>query len=107
MRCLPGTYGIHGGDVETSLMLAFNPHCVDMSHAKNFRSSAESASIPPIGPISRGWIASDLNEDGTVGDATLATAEKGEATAKYQVDGFIDMLKQVEKAEIPSAPATL
>ena len=100
-------YGIHGGDVETSLMLAFNPDCVDMSQAKDFRSSAETAVIPPIGPISRGWIASDLNEEGTVGNASLATAEKGEVTAKFQVDGFIDLLKKVTKADIPTAPSTL
>ena len=78
-----------------------------MSQAKDFRSSAETAAIPPIGPISRGWIASDLHEEGTVGNASLATARKGEATAKFQVDGFIDLLRKVTKADIPTAPSTL
>lgn len=95
-------YGIHGGDVETSLMLAFEPDCVDMSQAGNFISKAESTDISPIGPISRGWIASDLNEDGTVGNASLGTLEKGEATAMHQVGGFIDLLRKVRDAELPN-----
>lgn len=101
------TYGIHGGDVETSLMLAFEPHCVDMSQAKNFISNAEGGGIAPTGPISRGWIAADLNNDGTVGNASVATATKGSATAAHQVYGFIDLLKEVTISEIPTAAATI
>jgi creatinine amidohydrolase len=88
-------FGIHGGDVETSLMLAFRPETVDMSAARDFRSTAETATISPIGNTSYGWIASDLNPAGTVGEAHLATAEKGHATAAHYVAGFIDVLQQV------------
>ncbi len=100
-------FGIHGGDVETSLMLSFRPECVDMAKAQHFASSAETDLISPIGPISRGWIAADLNPDGTVGDASLATVEKGEATAAHQVSGFVDMLRKVRDMDVPSAPAHL
>lgn len=93
-------YGIHGGDVETSLMLHFRPHCVDMSAAERFSSSAEAAEIPPIGAISRGWIASDLNPKGTVGDAALASAEKGAATCTHQIDGFIELLRRVARTSL-------
>ncbi len=88
-------FGIHGGDSETSLILAFRPDTVDMSAARDFRSTAETAAIPPIGPTSYGWIASDLNPAGTVGEAHLATAEKGHATAAHCVAGFIGLLRQV------------
>ncbi|WP_208349626.1 creatininase family protein [Pseudaestuariivita rosea] len=91
------SFGIHGGDLETSLMLAFRPETVDMDQARDFRSTAEISSIPPIGPISYGWIASDLNPDGTVGQAHLATAEKGHQTAAHQVAGFIDLLRDVRQ----------
>jgi len=64
-------FGIHGGDVETSLMLAFRPETVDMTRAADFRSTAESGAIPPVGPLSYGWIATDLNPAGVVGDAAL------------------------------------
>ena len=89
------TYGIHGGDRETSLMLHFHPDLVDMSAAQEFRSAAEGAAIPPVGPISHGWMARDLSADGTVGDAHLATAEKGRATCEHQVAGFVALLRQV------------
>lgn len=100
-------FGIHGGDVETSLMLAFQPHCVDMSRAEDFRSDAETSEISPIGGISRGWIASDLNPAGVVGNASVATAEKGRATAAYQAGGFVHLLQQVVAAPIPSASARI
>ncbi|MEM6891636.1 MAG: creatininase family protein [Pseudomonadota bacterium] len=88
-------FGIHGGDRETSLMLYFKPELVDMRAAENFVSTAESTTIQPIGPVSYGWIASDLNPSGTVGEANLATAEKGKKASRHQILGFIDMLRQV------------
>ncbi len=88
-------FGIHGGDVETSLMLHFRPDTVDRTAARDFASSAEGAAIPPTGPLSYGWIASDLNPAGTVGNAAAATAEKGRATAAHQVAGFIGLLRAV------------
>lgn len=88
-------FGIHGGDVETSLMLHFRPDTVDRDAARDFASSAEGAAIPPTGPLSYGWIASDLNPAGTVGNAAAATAEKGRATAAHQVAGFIGLLRAV------------
>ncbi len=97
------TFGIHGGDVETSLMLAFQPHTVDMSQAQDFRSSAETSTISPIGPVSYGWIASDLSADGTVGEAHLATAEKGHATCAHQVAGFIELLRKVRDMDVPGS----
>jgi creatinine amidohydrolase len=100
-------FGIHGGDLETSLMLAFAPETVDMTQAMNFKSNAESDAISPIGPISRGWIASDLNPDGTVGDASKATVEKGLATADHQVAGFVEMLRKVRDMPAPSAPSKI
>ena len=100
-------YGIHGGDVETSLMLEFEPACVEMAHAMEFKSSAEIDAISPIGAISRGWIASDLNNAGTVGNATLATRHKGQATAAHQVEGFIEMLRAVTAMDVPVSTPTL
>jgi len=88
-------FGIHGGDRETSLMLHFRPDLVDMSAAEDFVSTAESATIAPIGPVSYGWVSSDLNPSGTVGEAHLATAEKGKKAAKHQILGFIDLLRLV------------
>ena len=90
------SFGIHGGDAETSLVLAFRPETVDMGAARDFRSSAETAPISPIGGVSYGWIASDLNPHGAVGEAHLATAEKGRATAAKMVGDVITLLRKVE-----------
>jgi len=88
-------YGIHGGDVETSLMLHFNPETVDMAAARDFRSTAEGAAIPPTGALSYGWISSDLNPAGVVGNAAVASAEKGRLTAEHQARGLVGLLQQV------------
>ena len=99
-------FGIHGGDVETSLMLAFRPETVDMAEARDFRSTAEIGAISPIGPVSYGWIASDLNDAGTVGNAAIATAEKGRATANHQVAGFIRLLRDVAAQDLAGFDAS-
>jgi creatinine amidohydrolase len=93
-------FGIHGGDVETALMLHFRPDLVDMSAARDFRSAAEGAAIPPTGPVAYGWIAADLNPQGVVGNAAAATAAKGKATAEHQARGFVELLRRVRDFDL-------
>ena len=97
--------GIHGGDVETSLMLHFRPDLVDMSKAQNFISSVsraeqEFALLRQTGTHAFAWLAHDLNPNGVVGDASAATAQKGRLTAEQQAEGFITLLKDVRKAKL-------
>ncbi|WP_064692860.1 creatininase family protein [Rhizobium aegyptiacum] len=94
-------YGIHGGEVETSLMLYFRPDLVRMDKAENFTSKGErmrehSKYMQPLPPHSLAWIAHDLNPHGVVGDASLGTAEKGEAICRHQVKGFVDLLHDLK-----------
>jgi creatinine amidohydrolase len=94
------THGIHAGDIETSLMLAFRPDLVNMAKAKNFVSSAvamenEFTYLSADGAHAYGWIAQDLNAEGAVGDASRAAAGKGRRTAEHQVDGFIALLRDI------------
>jgi creatinine amidohydrolase len=99
------TYGIHGGDYETSLMLALAPETVDMNAAKDFASAAEGAAISPVGGVAYGWSAADLNPDGVVGEAHLATAEKGRTTADKLVADVIALLCTVAAQPLPAADA--
>ncbi len=97
--------GIHGGDYETSLMRYFRPDLVDMARAQNFTSSSTRAAqefelLRPHGTHSFAWIASDLNPAGVVGNATLATAEKGKLAARHQALGFIRLLLDIRKARL-------
>ncbi len=93
-------FGIHAGDVETSLMLHFRPDLVRMEHARNFEPSILEMSrtfkhLKPIGSSAFGWIAQDINPDGAAGDASLGTAEKGRLTCEHQAKGFIELLRDV------------
>jgi creatinine amidohydrolase len=98
-------YGIHGGDVETSLMLHFRPDLVRMDEARDFPSrvvdaEAEFGLLRHTGTHAFAWIASDLNPHGVVGEAARATAEKGRLTAEHQADGFLRLLEDVRAARL-------
>lgn len=98
-------YGIHGGDYETSLMLHFRPRLVDMDAAKDFASSTEKAAesfkhLKPQSPHSFAWLAQDLNTEGVVGEAHLATADKGKKAAEHQVKGFVQLLEDIQSAKL-------
>ncbi|MGH6922596.1 MAG: creatininase family protein [Propylenella sp.] len=93
-------HGIHGGEVETSLMLHFRPDLVDMGKARDFPSLARETEakfrrLGPTGTHAFAWIARDLNPDGVVGDASRATAEKGKRIAEHQARGFVELLQDV------------
>jgi creatinine amidohydrolase len=98
-------YGIHGGDVETSLMLHFQPELVDMAKAENFPSRVLEAEqefdlLRQTGKHAFAWVAADLNPHGVVGNAAAATAEKGRATAQFQAEGFVRLLQDIRKARL-------
>lgn len=75
-------FGIHGGQVETAMMLALRPDVVDMDQARPFHStSADRAARYPVLGNGRsakwGWQMQDYNPQGAVGRADLATAAMG------------------------------
>lgn len=77
-------FGIHAGEIETSMMLALKPEQVDMDKAQNFHSSSEDRakkfSILGDGRSAKlGWQMQDYNPQGAVGNAAAATADKGRA----------------------------
>ena len=98
-------FGIHGGEIETSLMLALHPDLVHMEKAENFRSAQENFEqefkhLRAHGTSQFGWKAQDLNEQGTVGDASIATATKGLASLDYGARRFIELLEDVNKFDM-------
>ena len=98
-------YGLHGGDYETSLMLHFRPDLVHMDKAERFVSTAETMKLSgsmlgPKPPHALAWIAHDLNPHGVVGDASIATGERGAAFAAHQADGFIAMLRDLRDFDL-------
>jgi creatinine amidohydrolase len=99
-------FGIHGGDSETSLVLHFRPELVNRDKLQDFPSVAQRDEqaykyLRPTGMLSYAWVASDINPLGAAGEAHLATADKGRITAETAVDGFIDLLREVERYSLP------
>jgi creatinine amidohydrolase len=77
-------FGIHAGEIETSMMLALKPEQVDMAKAQNFHSTsqdrAEKFSLLGDGRSAKlAWQMQDYNPHGAVGNAAAATADKGRA----------------------------
>jgi creatinine amidohydrolase len=77
-------FGIHAGDIETSMMLALRPEQVRMQQARNFHSTSQdrAAAWPLLGngrSAKLGWQMQDYHPAGAVGDAAAATPDKGRA----------------------------
>ncbi|TYC60625.1 creatininase family protein [Rhodobacterales bacterium] len=94
------TYGIHGGDIETSLMLHLRPDLVRMDKARDFASQqqaylTEFKHLRGHGKAQYGWKAQDLNPEGALGNASLATAEKGRLSLDHAATGFIELLTDI------------
>lgn len=93
-------FGIHAGEIETSMMLALRPELVSMELAQNFSSTSEHrAQIYPIlgnGKSAKlGWQMQDYNPAGAVGNAAAATADKGAAVLQAAGGALARLLAEV------------
>jgi creatinine amidohydrolase len=93
-------HGIHGGLVETSLMLHLRPDLVRMDHAADFRSAwldreAGTLLLAPEGAVGFGWETQDLHPAGALGEAKAATAAMGGAILEYQAERLALLLEEV------------
>ncbi len=75
-------FGVHAGQIETSMMLALRPDRVDMAQARDFKSSSQqrAANYPILGngtSAKLGWQMQDYNAEGAAGNAAAATADQG------------------------------
>ena len=100
-----GKFGIHGGDMETSVMLALRPDLVKMDKAEKFHSAQERFEqrfrhLRAHGTSQFGWMAQDLGPAGTVGDASIATVEKGRASIEHMSDRFVELLEDVHAFDL-------
>jgi creatinine amidohydrolase len=91
---------IHGGFIETSVMLALHPELVDMTKARNFESNQHHyietyKHLRAYGPHAFGWKMTDLNKEGVAGNAALAAAEAGEKIIAHSVKGLVELLEDV------------
>ncbi len=98
-------HGIHGGLVETSIMLHLRPDLVCMDRASDFRSAwlereATNSVLTPEGMVGFGWETQDLNPAGALGNAAAARAETGAAILDHAAARFAQLLDEVRKLDV-------
>lgn len=93
-------YDLHGGELETSAMLAARPDRVDMALANDFTPAMKdwektSRYTGLTGQAARpGWIIEDLNAQGACGNASVASAEKGDQLLDSAARNFARFLRE-------------
>src|SRR3981189_2059479 len=95
-------HGIHGGAVETSIMLARYPQHVRKDKIADFSPASIAMEkdyrwLSAHRPAPFAWQAQDLHPSGAAGDATLASAEKGERLLDYGARAFCELLADVDQ----------
>ena len=95
-------FGIHAGDIETSMMLALDPVHVDMAQARDFTSSAQERAqrfdILGNGKSAKlGWQMQDYNPAGAVGNAAAASADKGRAVVAAAGRSLARLLAEIDQ----------
>jgi creatinine amidohydrolase len=100
-------HGVHGGAVETSIMLARYPQEVANENIADFRPSSIAMEkdyrwLSTHRPAPFAWQAQDIHPSGAAGDATQATAEKGRQLIDHGAHAFCELLADVDKFDAKS-----
>jgi creatinine amidohydrolase len=95
-------HGVHGGAVETSIMLARYPDTVAKDKIADFRPVSIAMEkdyrwLSAHRPAPFAWQAQDIHPSGAAGDATQATAEKGRQLIDHGAAAFCELLADVDK----------
>ena len=98
-------HGIHGGAIETSIMLARYPEQVRADRIADFQPASvaidkEYRWLSTQRPAPFAWQAEDLHCSGAVGDATQATAAKGEQLLDHGARAFCELLAEINQFDI-------
>jgi creatinine amidohydrolase len=94
-------HGIHGGAVETSLMLHLRPDAVRKNKVVEFPSTAAKVETAykllrlESEAVQTAWMTQDLNAQGACGDARLATAEAGKAILDHMAAKLATLLAEI------------
>ncbi len=95
-------HGIHGGAVETSMMLHLHPGLVRRSELRDFRSLSETVErenqlLRVEGRIGFGWQTQDLNLDGACGNAMQADAGRGAVLVARAAQALATLIDEVAR----------
>jgi len=95
-------HGIHGGTVETSIMLHLRRELVKMDKARNFvplsvALEREYEILTPEGQVGFGWQTQDLNPEGACGNAAAADAERGAKLVDHYARRLVQLLREIDR----------
>ena len=95
-------FGVHAGAIETAMMRALKPDRVDMSAARDFRSSAQDRAeqFPILGngrSAKLAWQMQDYHPSGAAGDAASARAEDGQALVTAAGRALAKLLSEIDQ----------
>ncbi|WP_116810108.1 creatininase family protein [Steroidobacter cummioxidans] len=98
-------HGIHGGEMETSLMLHLRPELVRQEALADFRAlthdmAARNELLGPEKPIGFGWMSQDLSEHGVCGNAARADAKRGEMLLSHQADKLATLIEECQSTPL-------
>lgn len=93
-------HGIHGGDIETSMMLAIAPELVVMDKAEDFVPltvgiEQSGSLLTAEGAVGFGWQAQDLHPAGVCGNAANADADKGAVVLNRAAAALVRLIEAV------------
>ena len=105
-------FGIHAGDIETSMMLAIAPDLVDRTAASDFSSTAQERArdFPILGDgksVKFAWQIQDYNRHGAVGNAAAASEEKGRQVLEAAGLALARLLEEVERFPLSNLSSVL
>ena len=97
--------GIHAGDAETSVMLSILPDQVRMEKAVREypHGLPEDSLLSMEGKLPFAWTTRDLSQSGVLGDATVATKEKGDQILDSVSDGWVQVIRDIYRFQQPKA----
>ncbi len=95
-------HGIHGGAVETAMMMHLRPELVRKDEIQDFPAlGAQLAGsyrhLGPSGNARLAWQAQDLNASGACGNATLARPEAGRRLVEHAAASLLEALAEVDR----------
>ena len=93
-------HGLHGGEVETSLIMHLSPDLVREIALKDVSSlsstlKSQNEFLHVESPIGFGWMSQDLNSAGVCGNAANADPIRGATYLKYLADCLAKLLTEV------------
>lgn len=101
-------HGLHGGAIETSLVMHLRPDLVRRDALADFPTlgstiAARGGLLGVEDPVGIGWMAQDLNAQGACGNAAAASAEKGALVLEHMAQALVRVLAELQDMPPPAS----